>query len=154
MDTFILGPALQQASALPSEPRCTLVDNYSDPTWVSSSISDPVTREELPSRPRAPGFRTPIDLAFSSCRIWACKYQKLLLKAVSNGRKQRWDETVINQIVVVPYPVLRIRIRDPVHFYPLNPGYGMGEKIKIRIRDEHPGSYFRELRNNFLGKIL
>jgi hypothetical protein len=26
----------------------------------------------------------------------------------------------------------------------------MGKKIKIRIRDEHPGSYFRGLRNNFL----
>ncbi len=26
-----------------------------------------------------------------------------------------------------------------------------GEKIKTRIRDEHSGSYFRELRNNFLG---
>jgi hypothetical protein len=29
-----------------------------------------------------------------------------------------------------------------------DPGW---EKILIRIRDEHPGSYFRELRNNFLG---
>jgi hypothetical protein len=32
-------------------------------------------------------------------------------------------------------------VRDP----------GWIKKIKIRIRDEHPGSYFRELRNNFLG---
>jgi hypothetical protein len=31
----------------------------------------------------------------------------------------------------------------------------MGKKIKIRIRDEHPGSYFREHRKNFWGlKIL
>jgi hypothetical protein len=30
-----------------------------------------------------------------------------------------------------------------------------GEKAKIRIRDEHPGSYFRELREQFFGlKIL
>jgi hypothetical protein len=29
-----------------------------------------------------------------------------------------------------------------------------GEKIMIRIRDEQPGSYFRELRNNFWVKIL
>jgi hypothetical protein len=32
----------------------------------------------------------------------------------------------------------------------------MGKKARsesgIRIRDEHPGSYFRELRNNFLGQ--
>jgi hypothetical protein len=34
--------------------------------------------------------------------------------------------------------VLRIRIRD-------------GQKIRIRIRDEQPGSFFRGLRNNFLG---
>jgi hypothetical protein len=30
----------------------------------------------------------------------------------------------------------------------------MGKKIKIRIRDQHPGSYFLELRNNFWVKIL
>ncbi len=34
--------------------------------------------------------------------------------------------------------------------WPLDPGWV--KKIKIRIRDEHPGSYFRELRNNFSGK--
>ncbi len=41
------------------------------------------------------------------------------------------------------------RIRDPMPFWPH--GSGMSKKkIKIRIRDEHPGSYFlRELRNNF-----
>ncbi len=32
-------------------------------------------------------------------------------------------------------------------------GSGMGKKIRIRVRDEQPGSYFRELRNNFLGLI-
>jgi hypothetical protein len=31
----------------------------------------------------------------------------------------------------------------------LTPGSGMGKKI--RIRDKQPGSYFRELRNNFFG---
>jgi hypothetical protein len=30
----------------------------------------------------------------------------------------------------------------------------MGKKIRIRIRDAQPGSYFRKLRNNFLIKIL
>jgi hypothetical protein len=48
-----------------------------------------------------------------------------------------------------------LRIRDPVPFRPLDPGSGMGIKSRsgygIRIRDEHPGSYFRELENNFLG---
>jgi hypothetical protein len=35
----------------------------------------------------------------------------------------------------------------------LTPGLGIREglKIKIRIRGEHPGSDFRELRNNCLG---
>jgi hypothetical protein len=37
---------------------------------------------------------------------------------------------------------MRIRIRDPVSFIPLDPGW---VKLKIRIGDEHPGSYFREL---------
>ncbi len=41
---------------------------------------------------------------------------------------------------------LTISVADP------DPGW---VKIRIRIRDEQPGSYFRELRNNFLGvKIL
>jgi hypothetical protein len=39
--------------------------------------------------------------------------------------------------------VLRIRIRDPGSGAFLTPGSG--------IRDEQPGSYFRELRNKFLG---
>ncbi len=53
--------------------------------------------------------------------------------------------------------VLGIRIQDPVPFCPLYPGSGMGKKSRsisgIRIRDEYPGSYFRELRNNFFGLI-
>jgi hypothetical protein len=31
----------------------------------------------------------------------------------------------------------------------LTPGFGMRKKIKIRIWNEHPGSYFREIRNYF-----
>ncbi len=52
------------------------------------------------------------------------------------------------------FPVLRIRsgIR-----WLLAPGSGKGKKSRygIRIRDEHPGSYFQDLRNNFwVKKIL
>jgi hypothetical protein len=49
--------------------------------------------------------------------------------------------------------VLRIRIRDPESdvFFASGSGIQDEEKIKIRIRDENFGSYFRELRNNFLG---
>ncbi len=33
----------------------------------------------------------------------------------------------------------------------LTPEFGIGNNQGTRIRDEQPGSYFRELRNNFLG---
>ncbi len=37
------------------------------------------------------------------------------------------------------------RIRAPVLFWPRDPGW-------VKNQDPDPGSYFRELRNNFLGK--
>jgi hypothetical protein len=44
---------------------------------------------------------------------------------------------------------------DPASGAFLTQGSGIGKKSRsgsrIRIRDEHPGSYFRELRSNFLG---
>jgi hypothetical protein len=43
---------------------------------------------------------------------------------------------------------------DPGSSALLTPGSGIRDGLKIRIRDEQPGSYFRELRNNFLVKIL
>ncbi len=48
---------------------------------------------------------------------------------------------------------VRIRIRDPVPFWPLDPGSGMSRKSASGsgIQDEQPGSYFLELRNHFLG---
>jgi hypothetical protein len=53
------------------------------------------------------------------------------------------------------YPVLWIpnfiSVADPESGALLTPGSGMGKKIRIRIRDEQPGSYFRELRNHFFG---
>jgi hypothetical protein len=33
----------------------------------------------------------------------------------------------------------------------VTPGSRMGKKNRIRIRDEQPGSYFQELRNQFFG---
>jgi hypothetical protein len=52
--------------------------------------------------------------------------------------------------------VLRIRILDPVPFCPLDQRSGTqnGQKIRIRIRDEQPRSYFRELRTIFWVKML
>jgi hypothetical protein len=52
---------------------------------------------------------------------------------------------------------MRNRIRDQSGAF-LTPGSGMGKKSGsgsgIRIRNEQTRSHFRELRNNFLGKIL
>jgi hypothetical protein len=42
-------------------------------------------------------------------------------------------------------------VSDPESGDLLTPGSGIGDVKKIRIRDKHPGSHFRELRNNFLG---
>ncbi len=42
---------------------------------------------------------------------------------------------------------------DPGSGALLTPGSGIQIGKKIRIRDAQPGSYFRELRNNFLGFI-
>ncbi len=46
---------------------------------------------------------------------------------------------------MVKYAVLRFRIRNPVLFEPLDRGSGI-EKVLIRIRNEHPRLFFRELR--------
>jgi hypothetical protein len=43
---------------------------------------------------------------------------------------------------------------DPGSGVFVTPGSDIGKKNKIRIRDEHPGSSFRELRNIFLVKNL
>jgi hypothetical protein len=55
-----------------------------------------------------------------------------------------------------PHVVLRIGNTRSGAF--LAPGSGMGKKSgsgsEIRIRDEQTGSYFREIRNNFLVKML
>jgi hypothetical protein len=59
--------------------------------------------------------------------------------------------TFIPAFKISSQPVLRIRIRDPVPFWPW---IRDGQKVNIRIRDEHPGSYYRELGSNFWVKIL
>ncbi len=43
--------------------------------------------------------------------------------------------------------LLRNQIREPVPFRPLDPGWKI---IRIRIGDEQPESYFRELESHFL----
>jgi hypothetical protein len=49
---------------------------------------------------------------------------------------------------------LTICVADPGSGGFLTPGSAGWVKIRIGIRDEHPGSYFREQINNFIVKIL
>ncbi len=63
-----------------------------------------------------------------------------------------WPFWSSNLLTVEYHPVLRIGIRYLVPFWPPRPGFrdsgsGMGNKSRSGhgIRDEHPGSYFREL---------
>jgi hypothetical protein len=55
--------------------------------------------------------------------------------------------------VEIVHIILEIESQHRVSGAFLTPGSGMGARSGsgIRIRDEHPGSYFRELRNNFSG---
>ena len=48
--------------------------------------------------------------------------------------------------------VLRIRIRDPVPFWPLDPGSGIGFFRIPDLGSRIPNPYFWELIDNFLGK--
>ncbi len=50
------------------------------------------------------------------------------------------EEKAEKKIAFFGKTVLRLRIRDPVLLLPLDPGWE-----KIRIKDDHPGSYFRDL---------
>ncbi len=69
-----------------------------------------------------------------------------------------WPICQLDTINAIVYPVLRNPIRDTVPFEPLDPGSGMGKKSRsgsgIRVLDEHPESYFLELRQFFGLKIL
>ncbi len=49
-----------------------------------------------------------------------------------------------------------VSVADPVSGAISTPGSGMGNKSRsgIGIREEHPGSYFRELRNNFMEILI
>jgi hypothetical protein len=56
------------------------------------------------------------------------------------------------RFIYVLFPVLRIRIRDPVPFWPLDPGSGIGFFRIPDLGSRIPNPYFRELSDNFLGK--
>ncbi len=75
----------------------------------------------------------------------------------SQETAQKLEKCVLQQCLRITfYTYIQVlRIRDSVPFCPLDPGSGMGKKSGsgsgLRIRDEQPGSYFLELRNNFFG---
>ncbi len=79
------------------------------------------------------------------------KWTRFLSSNLNFDEDTFWNFVWIHAVYV--RPMLRIRIRDPVPFWPLDPESGMGKKSGSGsgIRDEQPRSYFRELRNNFLG---
>jgi hypothetical protein len=60
-----------------------------------------------------------------------------------------WRPIKLNQYLL---SVLRIRIRDPVPFWPLDPGSGLGFFRIPDPRSRIPNPYFWELGDNFLGK--
>jgi hypothetical protein len=65
------------------------------------------------------------------------------------GKDYSWKKTIMigpSYQVLTSHCLPVLRIRDPVLFLPLDPGW---KKIRIRIRDEHPRSFFRDLRNSF-----
>ncbi len=74
----------------------------------------------------------------------------------NQSTNQHLDFSVLDPNTGLLRIVLRIRIWDPVPFWPLDPGSGMSKKSRSGsgIQDEHLGSYFWELRNNFWGYIL
>ena len=65
---------------------------------------------------------------------------KILRDETSQPNTETWNTEIYLRSSV------GMGIRDPLWIRA--PGW---EKIRIRIRDEQPGSYLRELRNNFLG---
>ncbi len=77
--------------------------------------------------------------SLQSCLIFIVSY----VAASKGDYRQKWVPRY------PPEPVLRIRIRDPVFFYPwipeLDPGYGMGKKSRSRIW--YPGGKFQILKH-------
>jgi hypothetical protein len=71
----------------------------------------------------------------------------------ARGQSPVAQELKLPDFLCLKKPVLGIRIRDPGSGVFLTPGSVMGKKSGsgIRIRAKHPGSYFREHSNIFLG---
>jgi hypothetical protein len=63
------------------------------------------------------------------------------------GRRFSWPQVFLQGF----FAVLRIRICDPVPFYPWIRDPGWVESQHPEIRDEQPGSYFLELKNHCFG---
>jgi hypothetical protein len=66
------------------------------------------------------------------------------------GKDYSWKKTIMigpsYQVLVTACQCFGSGSRIRCSSYPLDPGW---KKIRIRIRDEHPRSIFRELRNSF-----
>ncbi len=91
----------------------------------------------------AEGFSCSRDVLYGGLGI-----NKLHFLIKNQKRKTFFSAVSRNDI---PNGIAEFRIRCLFDPWIRDPGWG---KIKIRIRDEHFRSYFRELRNNFFVKIL
>jgi hypothetical protein len=79
--------------------------------------------------------------------IRRCHYRESVSVLVEVDGELEPRELNHNQVRVIISAVLRIRIRDPVLFWPLDPesGSGMGNKSGSVIWVEHPRSFVRKL---------
>jgi hypothetical protein len=74
-------------------------------------------------------------------------------KGEGGGIKLRRSLNILKKLHEKAMKITSVADPDPGSGAFLTPGSGIrdGEKVRIRIRDEQPGSYFQELRNHFLG---
>ncbi len=94
-------------------------------------------------------FDADADPDFDAMRIQVTKMMRIRIH--NTGRKSPGFDLIILQHSGIRGAADEavLRIRDPVPFWPLDPGW---VKTTIRIRDERTSAYFLELRNNFLGE--
>ncbi len=94
--------------------------------------------------------------------FWLCDLEKTFIGSWIQGSKrhripdsdpQHWKSDADWHVMLT---TVKISVADPGSGVFLTPGSGMGKKSRsgTGIQYEHPGTYIRELRNNFGRKIL
>ncbi len=133
--------------------------------WVKHVLTLRMTRMwrtrtwRLLSWSSSAGRMFPVTSRYLSKFCWG---ENCIIEPESNGRRVAKKGCGVARLVACPlvatckvvfwgpfaqqqrWAVLRMRMRDPLPFWPPDPGSGMGKKSRS-------GSYFRELGTNFLG---